>query len=205
MHSSLKDQLVQAILSRRSVRRFTGSEVPNEVIDRVLVSATWAPSAHNAQPWRFVIIQKSETRSKLVEEMTKLLQRDLVVDGLSVKKARGTVPRAKERILSSPVLLLVCLTMKDMRRYKDERRREAEYLMAVQSVSAAIQNLLLVANLEGLGTCWMCAPLFCRETVRTIMNLPEEFDPQAFIAMGYPDERPVPPKRKPIEQVVLRT
>jgi len=204
MHSSLKDQLVQAILSRRSVRRFTGSEVPNEVIDRVLVSATWAPSAHNAQPWRFVIIQKSETRSKLVEEMTKLFRRDLVVDGLSVKKARGTVPRAKERILSSPVLLLVCLTMKDMRRYKDERRREAEYLMAVQSVSAAIQNLLLVANLEGLGTCWMCAPLFCRETVRTIMNLPEEFDPQAFIAMGYPDEQPVPPKRKRIEQVVMR-
>nr|MDO8134525.1 nitroreductase family protein [Candidatus Njordarchaeum guaymaensis] len=196
--------MVQAILSRRSVRRFTGSEVPNEVIDRVLVSATWAPSAHNAQPWRFVIIQKSETRSKLVEEMTKLFRRDLVVDGLSVKKARGTVPRAKERILSSPVLLLVCLTMKDMRRYKDERRREAEYLMAVQSVSAAIQNLLLVANLEGLGTCWMCAPLFCRETVRTIMNLPEEFDPQAFIAMGYPDEQPVPPKRKRIEQVVMR-
>jgi coenzyme F420-0:L-glutamate ligase/coenzyme F420-1:gamma-L-glutamate ligase len=203
MHLSLKDQLVQTTLSRRSVRRFTGSEVPNAVIDRVLLSAIWAPSAHNAQPWRFVIVRKGETRSRLVEEMNKLFQIDLVTDGLSVDKARETVRRTKETILSSPVLLLVCLTMEDMRHYKDERRSEAEYLMAVQSVSAAIQNLLLVAYLEGLGTCWMCTPLFCREIVKTILNLPEEFDPQAFVVMGYPDEKPDPPKRKPIEQVVL--
>nr|MDO8100174.1 nitroreductase family protein [Candidatus Njordarchaeota archaeon] len=204
MRSSLKDQLVQAILSRRSVRRFTSLEVPSEVIDRVLVSATWAPSAHNAQPWRFVIIQKGETRVKLVEEMAKVFQRDLVADGLSVGRARRMGSLAKERILSLPVLLLVCLTMKGMRSYKDERRREAEYLMAAQSVSAAIENLLLVACLEGLGTCWMCTPLFCRDTVKTVLNLPEDFDPQAFVAMGYPDEKPAPPRRKPLEQVVLR-
>jgi nitroreductase len=94
--------------------------------------------------------------------------------------------------------------MEDMTRYTDKRRTEAEYLMAVQSVSAAIQNLLLVAHAEGLGSCWMCAPLFCRDVVKTILNLPKAFDPQAFIVMGGRDEEPVTPKRKPLKEVVLR-
>jgi nitroreductase len=76
--------------------------------------------------------------------------------------------------------------------------------MAVQSVGAEIQNLLLSAHAEGLGTCWMCAPLFCKDAVKTVLNLPMSFDPQAFILMGVSNEKPATPRRKPLREVVLR-
>jgi F420 biosynthesis protein FbiB-like protein len=204
MNSSLKENFIGLISSRRSVRKFAGSAVPHQVIDRALTVATLAPSAHNAQPWRFVVIDKGETRGRLVEEMVQLFQADLARDGLPTEEITRRLSLSRDRILEAPVLILVCLTMEDMTRYADKRRTEAEYLMAVQSVGAAIQNLLLVAHAEGLGSCWMCAPLFCRDTVKTILNLPKAFDPQAFIVVGVRDEEPVAPRRKPLKEVVLR-
>jgi coenzyme F420-0:L-glutamate ligase/coenzyme F420-1:gamma-L-glutamate ligase len=190
------------ISSRRSIRKFTSSNVEPRVVNRVLVTATWAPSAHNSQPWRFVLVERGEIRTKLVDEMARLFEKDLAADGLSAELNRVAI--SKERLLKAPVLVLVCLTMEGMRRYTDDRRMEAEYLMAVQSVAASIQNLLLAAHVEGLGSCWMGAPLFCRETIKTTLELPKSFDPQAFVLIGSPDEKPDPPVRKSLEEVVLR-
>lgn len=204
MDPSLKENLIGLISSRRSIRRFTSSAVPHRVIDRVLGLATLAPSAHNAQPWRFVVIEKGETRVRLVEEMAQLFQNDLAKDRLPAEEIKKRVSSSRGRLLDAPILILVCLTMEDMQRYEDKRRAEAEYLMAVQSVGAAIQNLILVAHAEGLGSCWMCAPLFCRDAVKTVLDLPEAFDPQAFIVIGFRGEEPGTPKRKPLREVVLR-
>jgi coenzyme F420-0:L-glutamate ligase/coenzyme F420-1:gamma-L-glutamate ligase len=204
MDPSLKENLIGLISSRRSIRRFASSAVPHQVIDRALTVATLAPSAHNAQPWRFVVIDKGEKRARLVEEMAQLFQSDLMRDSLPPEEIKKRVSLSKDRVFNAPVLILVCLTMEDMESYTDKRRTEAEYLMAVQSVGAAIQNLLLVAQTEGLGSCWMCAPLFCRDAVKTILSLPIAFDPQAFVIVGVSDEEPVAPRRKPLKDVVMR-
>ncbi|MCP8315808.1 MAG: nitroreductase family protein [archaeon] len=92
--------------------------------------------------------------------------------------------------------------MKDMDKYKDDKRKNAEYLMAVQSVSAAIQNLLLATHAKGLGACWRCAPLFCMEAVREVLKIPNDFDPQALIEIGYPLEQPQMPPRKLLKSVI---
>ena len=60
----------------------------------------------------------------------------------------------------------------------------------MQSLGAAMQNLLLAAHAKGLGACWFCAPGFCKETVRAVLKIPDEVEPQALIAMGYPAEKP---------------
>jgi nitroreductase len=70
--------------------------------------------------------------------------------------------------------------------YPDTRRKKAEYTMAVQSVAMAVQNLLLAAHAEGLGACWMCAPLFCPEAVREALALSEDWEAQAVITLGAP-------------------
>ena len=84
--------------------------------------------------------------------------------------------------------------MRDMDRYEDARRNEAERIMAVQATAAAVQNILLLAHTRGFGACWMCAPLFCAATVRAALGLPEDWEPQALITLGIPDgagrERP---------------
>jgi len=86
--------------------------------------------------------------------------------------------------------------------YPDEKRSNAEYLMAVQSTAMAAQLLLLKAEDEGLGGCWMCAPLFCAETVKTALDLPASWQPQGLILLGWPAEPGRLRERKPLADIV---
>jgi len=196
-------ELYEAIKGRRSVRSYRKSRVPRSVLPRVLEVARWAPSAHNSQPWRFVVVEEAGAKRALAEAMAEVWLKDLKADGVPEEEALRIVEEESiKRFTEAPVLLVVCLTMKVMDRYPDERRMRAERLMAVQSVAAAIQNLLLAAYGEGLGACWVCAPLFCQEEVKKALRLPEDWEPQAVVTLGYPGEQPEPPARKSLEEVV---
>jgi F420 biosynthesis protein FbiB-like protein len=118
--------------------------------------------------------------------MGERLRADLTADGVAPELIARDVSRSYSRISGAPLAILVCLSMADMDRYPDARRNEAEYNMAVQSVAMAAQNLLLAAHAEGLGACWMCAPLFCPDVVRHALDLPQDWQPQALITLGYP-------------------
>jgi nitroreductase len=89
--------------------------------------------------------------------------------------------------------------MEDMKVYPDEKRQRSERDLAMQSLGAAIQNMLLAAHAEGLSACWFSAPSFCKETVRKVLKIPEMVEPQALIALGYAAEKPQTPSRKPLE------
>ena len=78
--------------------------------------------------------------------------------------------------------------MADMDQYPDERRRHNEWVMATQSTAMAAQNLWLAAHAEGLGACWLCAPLFVPDLVRATMGLPDDWEPQGLLTLGYPAE-----------------
>jgi coenzyme F420-0:L-glutamate ligase/coenzyme F420-1:gamma-L-glutamate ligase len=193
--------VTQLVKSRRSIRRFKAAKVSHDVIHAVMDLAMWAPSAHNAQPWRFVVIDDGEVKRNLAAEMGKAWLSDMLRDGVPRDKAEGMRLDSCDRITRSPVVAVACLSMEDMHRYPDSRRRKAEYVMAVQSVAAYIQTLLLIARYYKLGACWMCAPLFCRNTVRKVLGLPKKLEPQAMIIMGYADEKPSPPPRKTLDEV----
>jgi len=159
-----------------------------------------APSAHNAQPWRVVIVDDDDVKLRLATAMGRAWLQDMIKDGVPRAKAEEIVKvESWQRIRESPVVLIVCLTMEDMHKYPDRRRRKAEYVMGVQSVAAYVQNMLLLAHYYGLGACWVCAPLFCQGAVRKALSLPREIEPQAMIIMGYPNEKSEPPPRKPLE------
>ncbi len=191
-----------AIRERRSIRRYRADPVARPVIERVLAAACWSPSAHNRQPWRFVVVESAECKQKLAVSMGARLRRDLEADGAPAAVIEADLVRSYSRIVSSPMLVVLCLTMVDMERYPDERRSGNEYLMAVQSVAMAGQNLLLAAHAEGLGACWMCAPLFCPDVVVETLALPDDWQPQALITLGYPDETRSR-TRRPAEELTL--
>lgn len=194
--------IVQLVKSRRSIRHFKSAQVPRNIINAILDLARWSPSAHNAQPWRLVVIDDDELKKRLASEMGKAWLSDMHKDGVSKDKAERIVKvESWERITKSPVVIIACLTMEDMHKYPDKRRRKAEYLMAVQSVAAYIQTLLLLAHNEGIGACWICAPLFCQTAVRKILGLPKNIEPQAMIIMGYADEEPEPQQRKTLNEI----
>jgi coenzyme F420-0:L-glutamate ligase / coenzyme F420-1:gamma-L-glutamate ligase len=192
---------MNAIFSRRSIRRYRPEPVPRELLEQVLAAATWAPSAHNRQPWRFAIVQTDAAKSRLAEAMGARLQADLEADGVPEEVIAADVGRSNRRLTGAAVLVVVCLTMADMDRYPDERRQANERTMAVQSTAMAGQNLLLAAHALGLAGCWMCAPLFSQETVQRVLSLPRDWEPQGLITLGYAAEERMK-TRKELAQVV---
>lgn len=202
MSSDLSNSMETLLMSRRSVRRYLSTPVPNAVIETILNAAIWAPSAHNRQPWRFAVIQSQQTRTSLAAAMGAQLRLDLASDGVSPDVIEVDVCRSYSRITTAPLIILLALSMADMDVYPDARRTSHEHTMAVQSLAMAGQNVLLAAHAQGLGACWMCAPLFCPLVVRTTLDLPEDWEPQGMISLGYPAETRTK-TRYPLESRVL--
>lgn len=176
------------IQGRRSVRRYTAQPVAPELLEKVLEAAVWAPSAHNRQPWRFCVITGAATKERLSERMADRWRRDLTADGADSAFIERRIATSQARLTGAAALVLAAVSMEEMDSYPDERRSQAEWTMAVQSVALACQNLLLAAHHYGLGACWMCAPLFVPELVQDVLELPSTWQPQALITLGYPAE-----------------
>ncbi len=157
----------------------------------------WAPSAHNRQPWRFRVLRGAADKAGLADAMGRRLRADRAADDDDAGDIARDVERSRARITQAPVVIAVCLTMADMDSYPDAGRRDAEHTMAVQSTAMAAHALLLAAHAEGLGACWMCAPLFCPETVAETLALPADWEPQALITLGYPGGPVRPGARRP--------
>ena len=149
-------------------------------------AAVWAPSAHNRQPWRFVVICEQTTKNQLACAMGARLRSDLKNDGVAREIIEQDANRSYQRITSAPVLVVLCMSLEDMDNYSDEHRSSCERTMAIQSTAMAGQNMLLMASSLGLGACWMCAPLFCPDLVSRALDLPADWSAQGMITLGYP-------------------
>ncbi len=146
----------------------------------------------------------ASVKARLAEVMAQDFEQDLLRDGLPPEKLQAQIKRSKDRLTSAPVAIILCLDMSEMDSYPDEKRRQAERTMAVQSVAAAGQQLLLAAHAEGLGGVWVCSPLFTQEAIRMTLELPEQWEPQALFFLGYPAAQPEARERKPLEAIVTR-
>ena len=196
-------ELHEFLGSRRSIRRFKPIALEDDILTRILETATRVPSAHNRQPWRFAVLTRPEPKSRLANFLAADFQRDLTGDQLSEAEIETRLNRSKNRINDAPVVIVLCMDMSEMDVYPDEKRTQAERSMATQSVAAAGLQLQLAAHAEGLGSVWTCGPLFSPHTVRAALNLPESWEPQAMFFLGYPNETPKIKEQKPLENVVL--
>lgn len=129
-------------------------------------------------------------------------EHDLTRDGISPEKIQAQIKRSKERLISAPVAILLCLDMSEMDSYPDVKRQQAERMMAIQSVAAAGLQLLLAAHAESLGGVWVCSPLFAQETIQKTLNLSEKWEPQGMFFIGYSDELPKTKEMKEMQSLV---
>lgn len=188
--------------SRRSVRRFKDEVVDQAILTEVLETATHAPSAHNRQPWRFAVLTQPGSKQRLGEAMAAEFRRDLEMDHLPEAEIDAQVNRSRNRIEQAPVVVMLCMDASEMDHYPDEKRRNAERSMAVQSTALAGLQLQLAAHAEGLSTVWVCAPLFAPAAVRQALDLPDTWEPQGMFFLGYPQGEPKPKVLKPLDEVV---
>jgi F420 biosynthesis protein FbiB-like protein len=198
----MTDGLQDFLRSRRSVRRFQGKDVDKSTLSRILETATHAPSAHNRQPWRFAVLTQPGPKSRLGAAMAAEFRHDLAADGLPEAEIETLVSRSQTRILHAPVVVMLCMDASEMDSYPDEKRQQAERMMALQSTALAGLQLQLAAHAEGLSSVWVCAPLFAPEAVRKVLNLPETWEPQAMFFIGYAEGEPRPKELKEIDEVV---
>jgi len=184
-----EQDLHQLIRSRRAIRRYQDRPVSREVIVKLLDTALWSPSAHNRQPWRFAVLTDISIKASLAQTMGERLYQDRLTDGDLEEDIERDVARSHARITGAPVVIVVFLSISDMDSYSDARRCRAEYMMAVQSVAMAAQNLWLLAHAEGLGACWLCAPLFVPDLVQGLLRLPDDWEAQGLMTLGWPAEK----------------
>jgi coenzyme F420-0:L-glutamate ligase/coenzyme F420-1:gamma-L-glutamate ligase len=199
-----KPPLLDTVRGRRSVRRYLRREVPGELVNEVLEAGRWAPSPHGRQPWRFAVILKEETKDRLAEAMGEEWRSNLEMDGQSPEVVERRLQGSRQRLHDAPVLVLLCLYLEDLDAYPDARRQENETMMAVQSLGAAAQNMLLTAYDLGLDSGWMCAPLFCPGKVVEALGLDPRLIPHAVLTLGYAEGDP--PKRrgrKPLDELIV--
>jgi F420 biosynthesis protein FbiB-like protein len=194
----------QLVRGRRSVRRMRPDPLPHALIEQVLEAARWAPSPHGTQPWRFAVLEDRALRERMADAMADSWQENLEMDRQDPEVVAARLAGSRRRMLEAPVLILVSLVTDDLDRYPDAVRQHAEYTMAIQSLGAAVQNMLLAAYQLGIDGGWMCAPLFCPEVVRDALELPLNHIPHALIPLGYAAADPKRRPRRPLSELITR-
>jgi len=198
------EALLEAIRCRRSIRRFRPDPVGREAIEHLVEAACWAPSNHNRQGWKFVVFEdRDEIRTLARRVGDAVRQRVADAPRLASLHADQIVQHAT-LFGEAPCVILVLHKRPASIVGASMADTPHAALVSGESLSAAmaVENLLLVAPTLGLGACVMTGPLAAREVFEAIPDLPSGFEPTFVVAVGYPDEDPPVPRRKPIRHVV---
>jgi coenzyme F420-0:L-glutamate ligase/coenzyme F420-1:gamma-L-glutamate ligase len=188
--------------TRRSIRRFKPEPPPENVLRRIIDTTTYAPSAHNKQPWRFIVLTSIGSKSRLAKAIVKKFRRDMLLAGASKSDIETRITRTLRRSNEAPVIIVLCRDTSESNPQPDTAQKQAETTMDIQSVALAGLQLLLAAHAEGLGGTWICWPLFAPDETRKALELPYEWEPQGMVFLGYSDETPALPERKPLSEIV---
>ncbi|MBN2091246.1 nitroreductase family protein [candidate division KSB1 bacterium] len=185
---------IEAIYQRRSIRKFKNTAVADEIIEKVLLAATQAPSGKNSQPWHFIVV-KADKRA----EMIRLMQ-----DGIDKRAAQGMETGSAKwsiRVMEqAPVTIFVFNTSETNIEKEKNFVQTLLNSVDVQTIGAAIQNLLLAAQHYGLGTLWICDVFFAYYELCAWFG--ENHQMIAAVSLGYPNEQPAARPRKTLSQVV---
>lgn len=181
----------QALLVRRSVRRFTDTPVEPELIRDAVAAALTAPAPHHTRPVRFVWVRDRALRDRLLEAMAGKWRTDLTGDGRTPDSVERRIARGRILFDAPEVIIPFCVP-DGAHDYPDERRRAAEKTMFTVAVGAAVQGLLVSLAVRGVGSCWIGSTIFAPEITREVLGLEADWNPLGAIAIGYPLEELAP-------------
>jgi nicotinate-nucleotide--dimethylbenzimidazole phosphoribosyltransferase len=203
MDAAAREGLARVIADRRDVRRFRPDPVEDALVASLLHAAHRAPSVGLSQPWRFVVVRRTETRARVRALAERERARQAPRFGA---RARAFLDQKVEGILEAPVGVCVCCVPPPAG--TEVLGRATIPATDLYSTACAIQNLWLTARAEGLGVGWVS--FYRPAELRAVLEIPDDVEPVAWLCVGWPDERPVRPgleragwaARRPLEEVV---
>ena len=163
----------EAIEARRSVRRYKATPIPEDVVKKVFRAVRRAPSANNAQPYRFIVVRDEDKKHALINAC-----------------------KGKRWIAEAPMIIIACGIIDEA--YSTMGGYMSSYPV---DVSIALDHLTLAAAAEGLGTCWIGA--FSEEKVKELYDIGSEAKVVALMTIGYPAEEPEATPRKGVSEIFL--
>jgi len=170
--------LDQIINERRSVRKYLNKRVEDEDISAVLEAARLAPSACNAQPWRFVNVKDKELKNRLA------------TDALG-----GVVPNRWAR--TAPVIIVACSDLNMVTHSFGEYFQGVKYHLIDMGI--ALEHIVLKATEIGLGTCYM--GWFKGKEIKRILKLPSSWEVECLLALGHAEKTPEASSRKKLSEI----
>jgi nitroreductase len=171
----------EVIKKRRSIRKFLAKDVPDSLINELIEAARLAPSSHNAQPWKFLVLKDKETKDKLKDNA--IFKHSFVYE--------------------SPLIIICCADPDLSAKPSDSIFSDMDASgKAGRDLAFACQNLVLRATGLGLGTCYI--GMINREKIKNILNIPQNYILPFVIIAGYPAEEPKPTPRKSTDEIVLK-
>lgn len=193
------NDIYEAMQTQRAVRRWTADPVPDEIIERIIRAATWAPSGSNMQPWGFLVIRDAAQRERIAEAIResfkafsgRLPDPDTIEDPTQRRMIRGAL-NLFDNFAAAPVLIIPCLVA--------AQSPAPDGLLAGSSIYPSIQNLMLAARAEGLGTVLTTPQEGIMDLLRSELGIPAEARPVAMIPMGWPDVNFGPVTRRPLTE-----
>jgi len=204
-------ELIEAIRKRRSIRKFKLDKIPKGDIYDIICAATLAPSAHNKQMWRFIAISNKE----VLKEMKKAIVKEIeeISSWPEVKEVETKIKGMRVYstfFLKAPLVFAVLVKpyhslVDELLKLEGLKKGQVKLLhshIEIQSVAAAVENLLLAATEKGYGTCWMCGPLIAAPALGKVLKIEEPWKLMALIPMGIPNQELKPKTVKRIDEVL---
>jgi nitroreductase len=198
------DELLDIIRQRRSIRRYRTQPVPQDLIEQMVEAASWAPSASNQQDWYFSIVTSEQTKKAMAEAVHSRWEEIFAAhQGSGLMAELRSYSTAFVSFASAPVVIVVSALRANsvLRSLLGDTAAQT----AGSSVSAAMaaQNLMLAAHTLGLGTCCMTGALAAGPEIAKLLGLRRR-EIVCLVTVGYPDEAPAPPARKPVSEISSR-
>jgi len=182
--------VLEAIKTRRSIRRHKPDPVDDKTLEAVLEAARWAPSWSNTQCWRFIVVRDSSIKIKLANILNKIEREDKLLDNPATKA-----------VLSTPVIIVACAKLGKAGYRSDGTPATDKGDWYMFDVALAMQNLVLAAHALGLGTVIIGA--FDAQKAAGILGVPEGFCVVAMTPLGFPEHEGKAPPRKGLPEIVF--
>lgn len=208
--------LAEAIVNRRTIRKYRDRDVPDDLLVQAFDLARWAPSGGNFQTWKFLVVKNREIIKGVADAVQEKV--NTLTSWPEAEEHRETAERYRENasfFREAPVLI-VALTSEyksvvdlilSKRGERDplakemiEDRRSAP--TSIQQMGGFVAHLLLILHTMGLGTCWMSGPLIAKKKIEGILGIGEGWNLVALVPVGYPVESPPAKPRKAVDELV---
>jgi len=201
----------EVIIKRRSIRKFKSDKIPKKDIYDIVYTASLAPSSHHTQMWRFIAITNQEILYRIKKAVENTIEEMITWPEAKGKEAMiKSIGLSLDFFVQAPVVFAVLIepyhpTIDKILKDHGLSQEETEllrYHVDVQSVAAAIENLLLAATEKGYGTCWMGAPLIAAPKLKEILKIKKPWEIMAFVPMGISDQKIKAKKINKIETIL---